>query len=227
MKVLLLGASGLVGQSCLEHLLRRPQVHEVVAPTRRSLQLRDRTLHNVLIDFDRLDEYPELFEVDAILCCLGTTIKQAGSRQNFEKVDYEYCTEAAELGRAQSAKAFYLVSAMGSSEGSPFFYSRVKGKLEARLQTLEYPVLSIYHPSLLLGSREELRLGETVAAKVMPILNPLMKGAMKPYRAIHGDTVARAMVNECISNHLHCPEIPQVNLYSYEQIVKLAEDELH
>ena len=222
MKVLLLGATGLVGQSCLHYLLHRPEVHEVVAPTRRSLQVRDRTLHNVLIDFDRLDEYPELFEVDAILCCLGTTIKQAGSRRNFEKVDYQYCLEAAELGRAQSVRAFYLVSAMGSSERSLVFYSRVKGKLESHLKSLEYPLLSIYHPSLLLGDRDQHRLGESMAARVMPVLNPMLVGSWKAYRAIEGDTVARAMVNECVANRSACPITPEVNLYSYDQIVKLA-----
>ncbi|HCB38892.1 MAG TPA: nucleoside-diphosphate sugar epimerase, partial [Gammaproteobacteria bacterium] len=81
--------------------------------------MRDQSLHNVLVDFDRLDEYPELFEVDAIICCLGTTIKQAGSRARFRQVDYQYCLDAAELGRAHSAKTFSLVSAIGAYERSP------------------------------------------------------------------------------------------------------------
>ncbi len=71
-------------------LLSAPGVTQVIAPTRRTLPNKDARLQNVLIDFDRLDEYPELFDVDVILCCLGTTMKQAGSRENFRKVDYQY-----------------------------------------------------------------------------------------------------------------------------------------
>ncbi|MGB3620525.1 MAG: NAD-dependent epimerase/dehydratase family protein [Ketobacter sp.] len=222
MKVLLLGATGLVGQSCLTHLLSSSVVNEVIAPTRRSLPVRDRKLYNVLVDFERLDEYPELFDADVILCCLGTTIKQAGSRAQFKKVDYEYCIEAAELGRARCAKAFLLVSAVGASAQSMVFYSRVKGKLETYLRALEYPVLSIYRPSLLLGDRQQNRLGEELGAKVMSLLNPLMVGSMTRYRSISADTVARAMVNECVQLD-PSPKLPKVNLYTHQQIVKLAD----
>ena len=97
MKVLLLGATGLIGRHCLLGLLKQAAVEEVIAPTRRNLSIKDKKLYNALVDFDRLDEYAELFQVDAIICCLGTTIKQAGSKANFKKVDYQYCVDAAEL----------------------------------------------------------------------------------------------------------------------------------
>ena len=222
MKVLLLGATGLVGQFCLAQLLNSPAASEVIAPTRRSLQMLDRKLHNALVDFDRLDEYPELFDVDAILCCLGTTIKQAGSRDQFEKVDYEYCIEAAELGRTRCAKAFLLVSAVGASANSMVFYSRVKGKLESHLRSLEYPVLSIYRPSLLVGDRQQNRLGEELGGKLMGLLNPLLVGSMSQYRSIPAETVARAMVNECLQLESLSLKLPKVNLYTHQQIVKLA-----
>lgn len=223
MRVLLLGATGLIGRHCLSCLLNNPQVSEVIAPTRRSLQLKDTALHNVLVDFDRLDEYPELFEVDAILCCLGTTIKQAGSRERFRQVDYQYCMDAAELGRAHSAKSFSLVSAIGASVRSAVFYSRVKGQLEAHLKELEYPSLSIFRPSLLLGDRQETRLGETVASLVAPLFNPLLMGFMSDYKAINAQVVAKAMVNDCLENLPQTsPMKPKVKVYSHDKIVKLA-----
>lgn len=224
MKVLLLGATGLIGHHCLSYLLNDKKISELIAPTRRTLQVRDQSLHNVLVDFDRLDEYPELFEVDAILCCLGTTIKQAGSRERFRQVDYQYCLDAAELGRIHSVKSFSLVSAIGASDRSPMFYSRVKGQLESHLRELEYPVLSIFQPSLLLGDRQEQRLGEMAAAKVAPLFNPLLIGSMSNYKAIKADVVARAMVNDCLHSQPESGSKPKVRVYRHDKIVKLATD---
>jgi len=224
MKVLLLGATGLIGHHCMSYLLNNKQVSELIAPTRRTLQVRDQALHNVLVDFDRLDEYPELFEVDAIICCLGTTIKQAGSRERFRQVDYQYCLDAAELGRAHSVRSFSLVSAIGASDRSPFFYSRVKGQLESHLRELEYPVLSVFRPSLLLGDRQEQRLGEMAAAKLAPLFNPLLLGSMSDYKAIAAEVVAQAMVKDCLDGQRENDSKPKVRVYSHDKIVKLATD---
>ncbi len=222
MKVLLLGATGLVGEYCLKYLLATPEVSEIIAPSRRTIPLKNQKLTNALVDFDRLDEYSELFDVDAILCCLGTTLKQAGSRRNFKKVDFQYCMDAAELGRSTHVKAFLLVSAVGASDRSPWFYSRVKGQLESHLVELEYPVLSIYRPSLLLGEREKLRLGEQAAGKLFPLLSPFLRGPLAPYKAVSGDKLAQAMVNELLAMELRMDVGPKVNLYTYDEIVKLA-----
>lgn len=223
MKVLLLGATGLIGHHCLDYLLTAPAVSQVIAPTRRTLPTQDSKLQNVLVDFDRLDEYPELFDVSTILCCLGTTMKQAGSRENFRKVDFQYCFDAAELGRAHRARAFLLVSAIGASASSPVYYSRVKGELEKKLRTLEYDHLSIYRPSMLLGHRDEFRLGEAIYSRITPVVDLFMRGALKPYHAIEGKTVARAMVNEALQLGETVPSGPKVLVHDYENIVKLAQ----
>lgn len=222
MKVLLLGATGLIGQHCLKALLNEPRVEEVVAPTRRNLSIKNQKLYNALVDFERLDEYPELFNVDAIICCLGTTIKQAGSRANFRRVDYQYCADAADLGRAHNARSFLLVSALGASEGAPVFYSRVKGQLEAHLKDLQYTNLSIYRPSLLLGNRDQSRWGESIAAKVMPLVKPLLIGKMSDYRAIPGRWVAMAMVYECLQLANRTEQSARVNVYTYDDIARMA-----
>ena len=223
MKVLLLGATGLIGQHCLERLLAAPAVSDVIAPTRRTLPNKNAKLRNVLVDFDRLDEYPELFDVSTILCCLGTTMKQAGSRENFRKVDYQYCIDAAELGRAHRARAFLLVSAIGANASSPVYYSRVKGELEKKLRTLEYDYLSIYRPSMLLGDRKEFRLGEAVYARITPLVDLFMRGPLKQYHAIEAKTVAQAMVNEALQLGDLIPAGPKVQVHDYENIVKLAQ----
>ncbi len=223
-RVMLAGATGLIGSHCLDLLLVDSRVKKVIAPTRRTLAHKSDKLRNVLVDFDRLDEYQELFDCDAIICCLGTTIRQAGSKQAFKQVDLQYCLDLATLGRNSNAKSFYLVSAMGADTKSPFFYSRVKGKLERRLTSLEYDYLSIYRPSLLMGERQEHRLGESAGIKIARVVNPLLTGRMAAYRAINAATVAQAMVNECTIIGKPKTRRPKVNIYSHNNIVTLAHD---
>lgn len=220
--VLLAGASGLIGSNCLELLLANPNVKKVIAPTRRTLVHTSDKLRNVLVDFDRLDEYPELFQCDAIICCLGTTIRQAGSKDAFKRVDLQYCLDLATLGRSHTAKAYYLVSAIGADASSWFFYSRVKGELERRLIQLEYDYLSLYRPSLLMGDRKESRLGESLGIKAANVINPFLSGAMAQYKAINAKTVAQAIVNECTLIGEPQERGPRVNIYTHNKIVTLA-----
>ncbi len=198
MKVLLLGATGLTGGLVLEGLLAADQVSQVVAPTRRALTIEHEKLQAAAVDFAHLEEQAALFKVDAIICCLGTTIKKAGSRKRFREVDYGYAIKAAELGRQQGAEAFILMSAIGASSSSPVFYNRTKGELEDDLKGLGYPYLSIYQPGLLLGERSEQRTAEALGMKAMPAINGLLQGPLRKYRGIEAATIARAMVHEII-----------------------------
>lgn len=156
MRVLLLGATGLTGGFVLAGLLARDEVESVVVPVRKQMETVHARLRQQEMDFDRMEDHAGLFEVDVIICRLGTTIKRPAQEQ-FRKVDYGYCLKAAELGRAAGARAFILMSAIGSSATSTIFYNRVKGELEDGVKGLGYPYLSIYHPSLLLGARNEHR----------------------------------------------------------------------
>src|SRR5680860_64978 len=199
MRVLLLGATGLTGGLVLNGLLARDEIESVNVPVRHRLQLDHSKLYQQEIDFDRMQDCADLFQVDAIICCLGTTIKKAGSQEQFRKVDFGYGLKAAELGRAAGASAFILMSAIGSSSSSTIFYNRVKGELEDGVRALGYSYLSIYHPSLLLGARNEHRLGEALGVKAMPLINRALVGPLEKYRGIEAATVAIAMVNEVCS----------------------------
>lgn len=222
MRVMLLGATGLTGGKVLQGLLGREEVTQVVALVRHKLP----TLHDKLaqheVDFDRLEDHAELFDVDVIICCLGTTIKKAGSQDQFRKVDLGYPMKAGELGRSRGVRAFILMSAIGASSSSTIFYNRVKGELEDALRDLDYPYLSIYHPSLLLGDRKEQRTAEALGIKAMPLVNHLLIGPLDKYRGIEAQTVASAMVNEAC--HLAAePAAEQVvQTREYDEIVQLA-----
>ncbi|WP_150912127.1 NAD-dependent epimerase/dehydratase family protein [Marinobacter halotolerans] len=196
MKVLLLGATGLTGGMVMDKLLACEQVSCVVAPVRRETGISHPKLAEALVDFDHLEQHQDLFAVDAIICCLGSTIKKAGSRERFRQIDGGIPLKAAELGRQQGVNAFLLMSAVGASSSSPVFYNRVKGELEDALKTLNYPRLSIYQPGLLMTERAEQRLAENLGIKAMPAVNCLLQGPLKRYRGIDAAHVASAMVNE-------------------------------
>ncbi len=187
------GASGLVGSHLLDSLLADPACARVVSVGRRRLSREHEKLTQIIGDLGELDAV-SLGPVDALFCCLGTTIKAAGSRANFRLVDYHYPMRFATAGLQAGARHFLLVSAIGASSRSSAFYARVKGDLEHDLRHLGYPVLAIFRPSLLLGARTEHRAGERIAQAILPPLNPLLFGPLSRYRAIQAATVARAMV---------------------------------
>jgi uncharacterized protein YbjT (DUF2867 family) len=191
---LLLGATGLVGSELLQLLLDGTDYHKVVVLARRYLPLKHPKLDWRVVDFDRLDDAAGAFAgVDDLFCCLGTTIKKAGSQAAFRRVDLEYPLAAARLAREAGVRQYLIVTAMGAARSSRFFYNRVKGEVEAELQALGLPGLHIFRPSLLLGSRREFRPGEQVAAVLGQVLSPLLLGPLRPYRPISGRTVALAM----------------------------------
>ncbi len=193
LSVMIVGATGLVGRECLRLLLADNGFSRIVVLTRRPLSpvVRSPKLETHVIDFEHLNEYDELFRVDAILCALGTTIRQAGSRTRFRTVDHEYPLAFAKIGRRAGCGHFLVVSALGANPRSRVFYNRVKGELEEALRGLGYPRLTIVRPSLLLGPRAELRLGEEVAKRVTRWLGPLVPRAFKPVEA---RAVATALV---------------------------------
>jgi uncharacterized protein YbjT (DUF2867 family) len=185
LSVMLVGATGLVGRECLRLLLADNAFGRIVVVTRRPLSpaVQSPKLETHVVDFAHLNEYDALFKVDAILCAIGTTIRHAGSRTRFRTVDYEYPLAFAKLGRRAGCHHFLVVSALGANLRSRVFYNRVKGELEDALRGVGYPRLTIVRPSLLLGPRAELRLGEEVAKRVTRWLGPLVPRAFKPVEA--------------------------------------------
>jgi uncharacterized protein YbjT (DUF2867 family) len=192
---LLLGATGgLVGGHCLELLLGDEAYERVVTLGRRKLALEHPKLAQHVIDFERLHAHADLMSAQDVFCCLGTTIKQAGSQEAFYKVDFTYPHEVARLSQEQGAEQFLLVSALGADARSRIFYNRVKGETEEAIGRLAFDGVQIFRPSLLLGERAEFRLGERVAEKLSRIFSFLFLGSLQKYRPVHARTVAAAMV---------------------------------
>jgi uncharacterized protein YbjT (DUF2867 family) len=191
---LLLGASGLVGRSCLELLLRESRYTAVHVVARSQLPQQHDRLRQHVIDFAALADTVAGIAAADVYCCLGTTIKKAGSQEAFRRVDYEYPLLAAQGAARSGGQQFLIVTALGADAGSRIFYNRVKGEVERDISALPLPTVHILRPSLLLGERDERRAAERVSKVVMAALGPLMIGGARKYRAIAGETVARAMV---------------------------------
>lgn len=190
---LLLGATGLVGGHCLDLLLADDAYSRVVTVGRRKVGREAAKLEERVADFDRLEEHADAFAADDVFCCLGTTIKQAGSREAFRRVDHDYPLAAARLASGRGARQFLLVTALGADARSRVFYNRVKGEAERDVAALPFGGVVLARPSLLLGERAERRPGEAVAQGLAPVLAPLLIGPLRKYRPIPGLTVARAM----------------------------------
>ena len=196
MNVLHVGATGLVGRLVLARLLDASAVARIVAPTRRALGSAHPKLHNPVIDFEALPEAAEWWAVDAVICTLGTTLADAGSRDAFRRVDHDYPLQVARLARRHGAGTFALNSALGANARSSIFYNRVKGEVERDLQTLGFSTLVIARPSLLMGERAALqqapRRAESLSIQLFKWLNPIIPA---PYRARPGADVAAALVH--------------------------------
>ena len=191
---LLLGATGLVGSSCLELLLADERYQRVRVVSRRRAERRHPRLQHHQVDFEELGSKPDLFRVDDLYCCLGTTMAKAGSEAAFRRVDLEYPVRAAQLAVEAGAEQFLAVSALGADPESRIFYNRVKGEMEVAVKRLPFRAVWILRPSLLLGERAERRAGERIATLLFRPLAPLMRGRLRRYRPIAAHDVALAML---------------------------------
>jgi uncharacterized protein YbjT (DUF2867 family) len=210
---LLAGATGLVGSHVLQRLLADSVWTRVVTIGRRVIPQRHNKLEHRIVDFDSITDLPH---VDDVFCCLGTTIKQAGSQDAFRRVDHDYVLALAQAGLRAGATQFLLVSAIGADPAARVFYSRVKGETEADVRKLPYRAIQIFRPSLLLGERAAFRLGERIAMLAAPLLSWLLFGRLRRYRPIHADVVARAMTGMA----LEAPRGP--NVFEYDAMTAAA-----
>lgn len=182
--ILLAGATGLTGEHLLDRLLSEPTINRVLAPSRRPLA-EHAHLDNPVGEL--ADLLPQLQgRVDAAFCCLGSTIKQAGSQEAFRAIDHDLVLAFAQRARDLGARHLLVISALGADAKSGVFYNRVKGEMEQALIAQDWPQLTIVRPSLLLGARSEFRLGEQLAA-------PFMRWLPGKYRGIQAAALARAL----------------------------------
>ncbi len=213
---LIAGATGLVGRWLLDLLLMSDRYEKVIALVRRRLMLVHPKLEERRIDFEVLETGSDFDGVHDVFCCLGTTIKKAGSQKAFEKVDLEYPRRLAEIAVQHGAEQFCIVTAIGADPEARVFYNRVKGKVESAVCALPFKAIHILRPSILLGEREEFRLVEKLGIGMMRLMTPLMAGRLRKYRPVQAERVAQAMLFAVESGKVGC------QVYESDVIQKMA-----
>lgn len=191
---LVAGASGLIGGHLLRLLVDDPAYDRVTTLVRRALPLTHKKLVQRVVDFDRLAEVGDFPRVHDVFCCLGTTIRQAGSQDAFRKVDMTYVVELGRMAVRHRATQYLVVTALGADPRSRVFYNRVKGETEEAIRRLQFEGIQIFRPSLLLGNRAQIRSAERIAGLLSPLVGWVMMGPLARYRPINAATVARALV---------------------------------
>lgn len=189
LRLLLVGATGAVGQAALSLALAEPRIAEVVALTRRPLAPQAK-LRNVVADFAGLPEDADCWKVDAVICALGTTMKAAGSEARFAAVDRDLPVLVAQRTRAAGATRFALNSSLGANP-SGNFYLRTKAEAEEGIRKLGFPAYTIVRPSLIDVERSEVRPGERIGLLFARAFAPLIP---RRYRAVKADAIAQALL---------------------------------
>jgi len=191
MKVIIIGATGLTGSCLVEFLLQDFRIEQVIVVARRSTNIKHQKLIEKIIDFENLNQLS--FDANIAISCLGTTIKNAGSKEKFYQTDFTYNFEFAKVCLKNDLQSFILMSSLGADASSKIFYSATKGQLEKAIMDLNFKHLTILQPSLLEGNRKEMRSGEKIARVMMKIFNPFFVGNLRKYRSIRIEDVARCI----------------------------------
>jgi uncharacterized protein YbjT (DUF2867 family) len=213
---LLAGATGLVGGHVLRTLLVDDAYETVTALVRRPLALEHPKLRTAIVDFDQFGQSAVKIAADDAYCCIGITLRAAGSKPALRKVDHGYIVDLARLARASGTRQFLLVSSISANARSPFFYTRTKGQTERDITKLGFSAAHFFRPSLLRGERTEPRPLEEAFAVLFKFIEPILGGPLSRYHSVQSSDVGRAMV---AAAHRHAAG---VHVHHYDEIIDLV-----
>lgn len=198
---ILLGATGLTGSLLLKRLIADESYSSIKIFSRRSCGIESPKIKEFLGDVIQLENFRENFTGDEVFCCVGTTSSKTKDRKVYRDIDYGIPVKAVQMAKENKVATFQVISSMGAKASAKVFYTRTKGEMEQAVLDQEIPHTYILRPSLILGPRGERRISESIAALFMKVLNPILKGKARKYRAIEADCIAAAMINLAKSEH--------------------------
>lgn len=196
---IVIGATGLVGNFITRKLLDDNRYVKVKVFVRRSLKINNPKLEEHVTNFDNIDVWKEYLTGDELFSALGTTIKKAGSKEAQYKIDFTYQFKVAKSASDNGVKKYLLVSSAGANYKSGNFYLRLKGNLDEKVQQLSFNQICIFRPSILVGDRSDIRIGESIGIKIAGIVTKIIP-ALKKYRPIEALKVAEAMIKSANQN---------------------------
>ena len=198
---LIIGSTGLIGSQLLNLLLDSNDYLKVITFVKRDTGIKHPKLTQYVIDFDKPETYKDLVVGDDFFCTIGTTIKKAGSKKDFRKVDFEYPRQFAAFALQNKVQKYLIISSLSADANSGNFYLKTKGEIQDFLKDCNFESVSVLQPSLFLGNRTEFRLGEKVGAFFMKTLSFLLLGNLKKYKPIEGKTVAKVLLKIAQKNN--------------------------
>lgn len=193
------GATGLVGSYLVNELILNDAYDCIIVFSRRDIPVNNEKVTLVKNDLASVDTLADQIICDDVYCCLGTTIKKAGSQQAFEKVDLEMPVKIAEIAEKNKVKNLAVISSVGAKATSNNFYLRTKGRMENEVLKRKFEHVIILRPGMIMGPRKEFRFAEKVAKVLMPVFDPLLNGSLKKFRSVHAHDIAKAMVKLTLS----------------------------
>ena len=205
------GSTGLIGGNVIKVLSSKKQ--GTIALTRRAIPNLPPNITEMVIDFDAFEKNGSLPSCNNVFICLGTTIKTAGSKENFRKVDIDYCLSIARKAKESGAETLSLISSIGANSSSKNFYLRTKGELEESIQSLGFSTVNIFRPSFLVGERSEKRLAEKIAINLAKIMDLFLIGTASKYRSVKAESLAKTMV-------LKADDKPGINYFYFDDFLK-------
>ncbi len=216
-KAVIIGASGLIGRSLVDYLLVSKDYTEVTSLARKKLPVHSSKLKQIIIDFDKLEDYADEINGRAIFCCIGSTRRETPDLEDYYKIDHDYPVKMAEIGIKNGVKQYHLVSSIGADAGSSNFYLKMKGETENDIKAFPFKSAHIYQPSVLVGPRTDSTKVERLIIKLMVVFNVFLWGGLKKYRSIEAKVVARAMYKRSLKKNME-----GVFVYPSDEIKKLA-----
>lgn len=212
-----IGATGLVGKQLVQQLLNDNRFETVRIFVRRDTGLKHPKLEQQIVDFAQSETWKEQLTGDVLFSALGTTLKQAGSKEKQYEIDFTFNLNFAQKAKENGIENYVLVSSVGADSKSSVFYTRMKGELDEAVSKIGFENLSILRPASLTGNRENRRVAEEIS---VPVLNLLTRFVMKNYRPISGETVAKAMINAALNKN------QSKTIWEGAEVFNLASDKL-
>ncbi len=222
---LVFGATGLTGSYLVNELTKESHYQKIKVFNRKSQNYNNPQLEEHLIDFNQLNEYAHEFKADDVFCCLGTTLKKAGSKDNFFAIDHDLPVQIARICQNNQCETFIAISSIGANAKSSNYYLRTKGFMEQEIMNMDFPYQALVRPSMLLGNRNESRPAETIGKILMKIFAFLLIGRLKKYQGIHAQTVAKAMI-QIVNQQKYFSEIGK-NIFESDELKNIAEKNNH
>lgn len=214
MKALVIGATGATGKDLVKQLLNDPDYEEVNVFVRKPLETENPKLKNHLVDFEKPEEWRHLVQGDVAFSCLGTTLKNAGSKEAQRKVDYDYQYNFAKTAKENGVEDYILVSSYGASPKSKIFYSKMKGDLEESVKNLHFNKITIFQPGMLERKDTE-RTGEVLGGKIIKFANKF--GILTHQKPLPTDVLAQAMINASKIKSNGYSKIKLGNIFSFAE----------